>query len=1438
MIKNLSWKLYEKPKAGLSKLLKSANEFTITIEIEPHLNMDTKIVFNRTSPKMPFSIGPIKCFDLGERILVALDVGSKKKSKLKIINYYEVMKISFWIDVEFGLFELSLDDEKIHDGSFSEINFANNILLGTGRPERDWNGIIHNLYMDITTDADSIYHIHIKEENVLDYFDKKEVQLYHPRFSSKDLLVSIITPSYNQNQFLSKSISSVHSQKYKNIEHLIYDPGSNDGSLATLNRLSKEHVNIETYIGIDQGHVDAINRGFKQFNGDIVAILNTDDFLYDETVVSTVVEAFNNNPDIKIIHAAGDYVDANGEFLRDCYINKDSAKLHEVMMSSVGVIHPTVFVRREVIEECGLYREDITYAFDYEYWLRLIFSGYKFHYIDQKFAKVTVHENAKTFANRAQSYEDIFKSVLLHYGFVSLEWLQRMAEFNLTDSDGIIDKKQKIKPDVLDTEIARLFRLYNHSNAHIGRIIEYGQAIGGKRTLRYVMDMVFKGTTVLVTSADSAFFSPLLTQISSLQSYEGSKYPALIYDLGLSEDEIGLLNSLENVYVVGFPKYLREFPDWYFDPKKYAYKTLAIAHTLKVLKKDTKLLWLDAGICINKSIEKIIAVIDKEGYFFVNHDDRPNWPFYNITCTTRKSLRGLKATAEEALGPHIRASAVGVKNNQEYIQVFEESFDYSFNKDIIVGASHPSEPIKKIPQSRSIRQTFWDKNNAQKTTDWDMDEYLDIFGYYGHRQDQSILSILATRYKLPIQSAKEFCVSSSISTQASKQNMASGGISEKLVVKHDLTGYDKDCILVQHRGTYRNYEGIQYKRQKSKAIILGNGPSLKGFDLQEDFSAYDTFGMNSAYRYWHEIAWYPDYYACLDDVVGMSHKEAILELITNAKSYGIKAFILKENLCTWLTDKVTLERVWNFDKLRSGVGLFRDGFYTTGSHSCAWAVWLGYEDISIIGVDCNYVELVDGAKLTDNSLLVIEKNTAENPNYFFEGYQQKGDVYNIPNPNKNLHINAWNTLAEKIKVSYPKVKIKNLSFISHLQCFDFEPYVRNEDKYLLGPFSRTDQVALDESAVIAHLFENHLNGELMIDVGAHFGTALAPFLGFNWDIYAYEPDPNNRVNLEDRMSRHENGHKVILSTKAIADKPATNVTFYTSEVSTGISGLSSFHESHKEAFQVDVETLTNELSNKNISAVDFLKIDTEGYDFFVLKGFPWDRFRPAVIECEYEDSKTIPLGYTYDVMATYLLEKGYKVYLSEWHPIIRYGISHQWHSLQKYPCKLSDVNSWGNLLAFRDDLDEVILRKSFRAMLKIKKPPNKFEGQILFRRIKPIGDVTFDEAQESYTLEPNHQRNKLYCVFTGAIKAGDKLIMTLSFELEFEAKLSISFGRAGKTEYEGTNIMKTYMAGANKVEMTCNFKREHSSASVVIGSCTQQATISNINMSIKNISKK
>ncbi len=226
------------------------------------------------------------------------------------------------------------------------------------------------------------------------------------------------------------------------------------------------------------------------------------------------------------------------------------------------------------------------------------------------------------------------------------------------------------------------------------------------------------------------------------------------------------------------------------------------------------------------------------------------------------------------------------------------------------------------------------------------------------------------------------------------------------------------------------------------------------------------------------------------------------------------------------------------------------------------------------------------------------------------------------------------------------------------------------------------RAAFEEVNLVAELLLPKSRFGLMVDVGAHHGESFCAFAYHGWHVLAFEPDPSPHKH---QLIRARSTRKVRLLRHAVSDEAGVELPFYVSNESTGVSSLTPFLESHVKADQiVTTETLARCLAkHANGMKLDFLKIDTEGHDFFVLKGIDWSQElqRPRAIVCEFEDRKTRPLGYDHREMAQFLIDRGYSLFLSEWYPIKQYGARHQWRALRKYPCELMDADSWGNFLA-------------------------------------------------------------------------------------------------------------------------------------------------------------
>lgn len=219
----------------------------------------------------------------------------------------------------------------------------------------------------------------------------------------------------------------------------------------------------------------------------------------------------------------------------------------------------------------------------------------------------------------------------------------------------------------------------------------------------------------------------------------------------------------------------------------------------------------------------------------------------------------------------------------------------------------------------------------------------------------------------------------------------------------------------------------------------------------------------------------------------------------------------------------------------------------------------------------------------------------------------------------------------------------------------------------------------DEVFVVREIFKKKNNG-VLIDIGAHTGSFFENFIWKEWKIFAFEPDP--AAYKQKILNDFQSLNNVMVFNAAVSNESGKILPFYASEESSGISSLHSFTVTHKKISEVKTITMRDFIKNYQIPEITIMKIDTEGHDYFVLQGIPWETIKPQFIMCEFENRKTIPLGYSYNDIGLYLLNKGYRVFVSEWEPIDKYGLPCKWVGFKEYPCSLDHENGWGNFLCF------------------------------------------------------------------------------------------------------------------------------------------------------------
>jgi len=204
-------------------------------------------------------------------------------------------------------------------------------------------------------------------------------------------LVSIVTPSLNQVSYLEEAMRSVLEQDYPNLEYILIDGGSTDGSLDVIERYRPRLAFYRSEA--DRGQADAINKGLAQARGEIVAWLNSDD-VYLPGAVGQAVEALRSHPEAGAVYADGVMVDRDLTVL-DRHVYRPVTVLD--LLCFEVILQPTVFVRRSALEQVGFLDPAYHLILDHELWVRIA-ARHPFHHVRSFWALERTHAEAKTIA--------------------------------------------------------------------------------------------------------------------------------------------------------------------------------------------------------------------------------------------------------------------------------------------------------------------------------------------------------------------------------------------------------------------------------------------------------------------------------------------------------------------------------------------------------------------------------------------------------------------------------------------------------------------------------------------------------------------------------------------------------------------------------------------------------------------------------------------------------------------------------------------------------------------------------------------------------------------------------------------------------------------------------------------------------------------------------
>jgi glycosyltransferase involved in cell wall biosynthesis len=232
--------------------------------------------------------------------------------------------------------------------------------------------------------------------------------------------ISVITPSFNQGNFIRRTIESVLSQGVTDLEYIIVDGGSQDQTIEILKSYGDR---LKWNSEPDGGTGDALNKGLKAASGSIIGWLNSDDVYYAGSL-RAALKFLAENPEVDVLYGDANHIDDQDRVIERYPTEPWS---WERLQQQCFISQPAAFFRRTVIDRFGLLDTRRPHCVDYEYWLRLGKNGARFSYLPKTLAATRLHANAKTVAFRRACHADINDILRDHLGKVPVRWLVNYA---------------------------------------------------------------------------------------------------------------------------------------------------------------------------------------------------------------------------------------------------------------------------------------------------------------------------------------------------------------------------------------------------------------------------------------------------------------------------------------------------------------------------------------------------------------------------------------------------------------------------------------------------------------------------------------------------------------------------------------------------------------------------------------------------------------------------------------------------------------------------------------------------------------------------------------------------------------------------------------------------------------------------------------------------
>ena len=276
---------------------------------------------------------------------------------------------------------------------------------------------------------------------------------------------SVITPSYNQGQFIARTIDSVLQQQLDvDLEYMIFDGGSTDNTVATL----QGYGSLLNWVSQpDHGQADAVNQGIGATTGDIIAWINSDDIYYP-AALKKVQHIFETHPEVDVIYGAAHHIDQNDQVMQT-YPSHPWSYRH--LQQDCFICQPATFFRRRLVDRYGPLDPSLRYCMDYELWLRYG-QQVDFYYLPEVLAGSRLYKTNKTLGQSVAVHQEIKAMLQRRLGTIPANWLIGSALARVEADYGIsrYDHRQTY-PFVARLVQLSLLELWHHNPAALPQVL-------------------------------------------------------------------------------------------------------------------------------------------------------------------------------------------------------------------------------------------------------------------------------------------------------------------------------------------------------------------------------------------------------------------------------------------------------------------------------------------------------------------------------------------------------------------------------------------------------------------------------------------------------------------------------------------------------------------------------------------------------------------------------------------------------------------------------------------------------------------------------------------------------------------------------------------------------------------------------------------------------